>query len=44
MIKEKHPGPYDDRYGPYLLTGFLIPVVILNLFLSFRELDDQYCF
>ncbi|KAG4088018.1 hypothetical protein H8356DRAFT_74556 [Neocallimastix lanati (nom. inval.)] len=44
MIKEKDPGPYDDRYGPYLLTGFLIPVVILNLYLSFRELNDKYCF
>jgi len=35
MIRNKHPGPYDDRMGPYILVGFVVPAVLLNLYLAF---------
>lgn len=32
-IREKHPGPYDDKYGPFVLVGvFLFAIVLCSIF------------
>jgi len=42
MIRRKDAGPYDDKYGPYVLIGFIVPTVILNLYLSYRQRYEYY--
>jgi len=42
MIRRKDAGPYDDKYGPYVLIGFIVPTVILNLYLTYRYRYELY--
>ena len=41
MIRRKDPGPYEERWGPIILSGILGISVVINFFAKLYELETR---
>ena len=38
MIRKKEPGPYEDKFGPIVLSSLLAISIVVNFFLKLYEI------